>query len=283
MKVEEASHSQRILQVIQHDNVSFALKMQTTNTEVYSAFNPVDLLTFIKQGSLTLFNAKGKVHIPEGSCYIIPKYADFKIQRHLNAHGDPFQSYGIVLPEACFSSENYHLDADHKKAAIEHLLMPAADLSEVTDRLITHFDSKRLFDTQEIGDIISLITKSIRTLPVVVLKANLSSRSDEFLAFIQAHITENINQDALAKKIGMSPSTFFRLSRKKLGMSPYKWLQDQRLHFARFQLQFTQKSVSNIYMELGFEDLAHFSKVFKNKFGYNPSTTYNQVIIEIIS
>lgn len=279
----EASKNRRILQVIQHEKESFAIKMQTTNTEVYSGFNAVDLFTYVRQGSLTLFNTKDTITIPEGSCFIIPKYADFKVQRHLNAKGDPFESYGIVLPDLGFASETYSDNKSIQKSPIEHLLIPTASVELITKRLITHFKLKRLFVDQEVREMIIHLSEFISQLPEAVLISNLSSRHDAFLGVLHAHITENINQEALAKKMGMSVSSFFRLARKKLGISPYKWLQDQRIHYARFQLQYTALPVSKIYMDLGYEDLAHFSKAFKTKFGYNPSDMYDTVTIEIIS
>lgn len=283
MVKEVESKDARILQIIQHRNNPVALKMKTTNTEAYSAFTAVDLLTYIHKGSLTLFNANEELHLPEGSCFITPRFSDYKIQRQLNIESGNFVSYGAILPTSCFNFSQNQNEKVYHKSAIEHLTIPTEKVFNSINILKTHFKLKKAFNNEELTELFAAFKINIDTVVDEDLYPNILSRNDPFLSFLYAHITKNINQDELAKTYGVSTSSFFRLARKKLGMSPYKWLQDQRIHYARFQMQLTALPISKIYMDLGYEDLAHFSRVFKNKFGYNPSETYNTVAIEIIS
>ncbi len=48
----------------------------------------------------------------------------------------------------------------------------------------------------------------------------------------------------------------------------------QRLQLARKMMVQSGKKASEVYLEVGFEDLAHFSKRFKSQYGVNPSEVH---------
>ena len=52
--------------------------------------------------------------------------------------------------------------------------------------------------------------------------------------------------------------------------SPGKWLTDKRLEYAKHLLETSKKSVSEVADACGFENPAHFSRVFKEKTGMAP-------------
>jgi AraC-like DNA-binding protein len=68
-----------------------------------------------------------------------------------------------------------------------------------------------------------------------------------------------------------SLSTFKREFRKHYGVSPGRWLLDRRLEHSASLLLTTEMSVTEVMLECGFEDLSHFSRAFKEKFGQAPS------------
>ena len=53
--------------------------------------------------------------------------------------------------------------------------------------------------------------------------------------------------------------------------TPHQWILKKRLSFARNLLIQGERKASDIYLEAGFEDLAHFSRTFKKQFGIPPS------------
>lgn len=89
--------------------------------------------------------------------------------------------------------------------------------------------------------------------------------------FMQHHFKENRPLKEFARDSARSLSTFKRDFRKLFNTSPAKWLKERRLSFAYHLLKNSNRKASDIYLEIGFEDLAHFSKSFKNQFGINPS------------
>jgi AraC-like DNA-binding protein len=54
-------------------------------------------------------------------------------------------------------------------------------------------------------------------------------------------------------------------------MSPRHWLQVKRLTEARHLIEKKNRKPSEIYLDLGFESLSHFSHSFKKRFGKAPT------------
>jgi AraC-like DNA-binding protein len=89
--------------------------------------------------------------------------------------------------------------------------------------------------------------------------------------FMEYHYMQKHTIEELAYLSGRSASTFNREFRKLFNQSPHQWIKEKRLAFARSLLQRTELTASDVYLQAGFEDLAHFSRSFKSFFGINPS------------
>nr|WP_236050136.1 AraC family transcriptional regulator [Hymenobacter negativus] len=85
------------------------------------------------------------------------------------------------------------------------------------------------------------------------------------------HYSYDVPLTQFAKLTGRSLSTFERDFAKIFSITPEKWLQNQRLQQAHFLVIQQKKRPSDIYLELGFETLSHFSYAFKKKFGQTPT------------
>ena len=68
----------------------------------------------------------------------------------------------------------------------------------------------------------------------------------------------------------MSVSTFKRKFEKHYTESPVKWFQNKRLEYAHHLLYKQQKSSSEIYLEVGYENLSSFIQAYKSKYGVTP-------------
>jgi AraC-like DNA-binding protein len=91
-------------------------------------------------------------------------------------------------------------------------------------------------------------------------------------AYMNRHFSYNIPLAQFAKLTGRSLSTFKRDFMKIFSVTPEKWLQKQRLNMAHFLISQKHKKPSDVYLEVGFENLSHFSTVFKKEFGVNASS-----------
>ncbi len=69
----------------------------------------------------------------------------------------------------------------------------------------------------------------------------------------------------------MSLSTFKRHFTAEYKKAPGKWLKDKRLQKAKELLQGGDLKASDIYLDVGYNNLSNFSVAFKNKFGISPT------------
>jgi AraC-like DNA-binding protein len=74
----------------------------------------------------------------------------------------------------------------------------------------------------------------------------------------------------IARLSGRSLSSFKRAFQEEFETSPAAWIKQKRLEHAVFLLKNTQKNISEISMEIGYESVSHFIKAFKEKFGTTP-------------
>lgn len=80
----------------------------------------------------------------------------------------------------------------------------------------------------------------------------------------------NLKLEEFAQLSNRSLSTFKRDFTKHFQVSPGKWLMEKRLHHSFHLLTNTDKTVTEAAFESGFENRAHFSRAFHQRFGETP-------------
>ncbi|WP_241775203.1 helix-turn-helix transcriptional regulator [Chryseobacterium sp. ERMR1:04] len=88
--------------------------------------------------------------------------------------------------------------------------------------------------------------------------------------FMNHNYKFNISLERFAFMTGRSLSTFKRELKAIFNTTPGKWLMNKRLQEAYFLLDKEHKKRTDIYVDLGFEDLSHFSFTFKKLYGISP-------------
>jgi AraC-like DNA-binding protein len=90
-------------------------------------------------------------------------------------------------------------------------------------------------------------------------------------AFMNRNFRFNVSLERFAYLTGRSLSTFQRDFEKIFGAHPRKWLQHKRLNEAYYLIKEKGAHATEVYLEIGFQDLSHFSFAFKKLFGFAPS------------
>ncbi|MFZ4860997.1 helix-turn-helix domain-containing protein [Sphingobacterium sp. Mn56C] len=90
-------------------------------------------------------------------------------------------------------------------------------------------------------------------------------------AFMEHNYLFNLKIPRFAYLTGRSLSGFKRDFEKVYEVAPSKWLLQKRLNEAYFLIKEKKKKSSEVYLDVGFENLSHFSYVFKKQFGIPPS------------
>ena len=88
---------------------------------------------------------------------------------------------------------------------------------------------------------------------------------------VEENYTSPISLDELAYLSGRSLSSFKREFQDIYGESPARWIREKRLSKAQQMLRSSSLSVADVAYSLGFENPTHFSRIFKQQFGYTPS------------
>ncbi len=97
------------------------------------------------------------------------------------------------------------------------------------------------------------------------------SYSEYAVRYINNHFSEKLRIQQLADHIGISRSYLVKLMKQQTGMSPQEYLIETRMRRASELLSKSNDPIRDIAAECGYEDALAFSKVFKSRFGVNPS------------
>jgi AraC family transcriptional regulator len=89
--------------------------------------------------------------------------------------------------------------------------------------------------------------------------------------FIEASYLEPINLFSIADVVNLSPHHFLRLFKQAFELAPYQFVTQKRLELAKKWLKETDKDVTDICFDLGFDSLGTFSRNFKARFRVAPT------------
>lgn len=90
---------------------------------------------------------------------------------------------------------------------------------------------------------------------------------------VEQHYASPISVSELAYLSGRSLSSFKRDFQNIYNIAPATWIREKRLEKAKEMLETTVLSVSDICYSLGFENVSHFSRIYKEFHGQAPSTS----------
>lgn len=93
---------------------------------------------------------------------------------------------------------------------------------------------------------------------------------------MESNFRYNLSLENFAEMCHRSLSSFKRDFQKIYNEAPGRWILNKRLDYAAVLLRNNHLNISQIVFECGFEDLSHFSRSFKSKFGISPTQFRNQ-------
>lgn len=102
------------------------------------------------------------------------------------------------------------------------------------------------------------------------------TRMQKFLQYIEQHFGEDVSLEVLAASANVSKSECLRCFKSTMQSTPYKYLIEYRLSKAAELLKNTDESISNIAECVGFHQISHFGKCFKEKTGLAPRDYRNR-------
>ena len=88
--------------------------------------------------------------------------------------------------------------------------------------------------------------------------------------YIENHFTEKISRTDVAAHVALNENYLSRLFHAETGLSISDYILQKRMTLAKKLLVQTQKSISDIGVEIGYDATAYFIRVFKREVGKTP-------------
>ena len=109
-----------------------------------------------------------------------------------------------------------------------------------------------------------------------VLNAQMCRRVNKYIEENLAN--PELDLEDISRACGITRRSLHRLF-ERYGLSPFNWIRMRRLELARNALMHmtTNGACTDVAFKYGFNSSAHFSRVFKHKFGLSPRQFQNQI------
>ena len=242
------------------------------------SFIPDHVVGYIISGQMELFQNGRTYFLNPGEMGFMKRNQLIKVIKHPGENGEPFSSISIfmnqeILRDFCIE---YQTKADGVYTGEPMKQYP----NQVG--LISLFASLIPYFTQNIPLVKSLAALKVKEAILTLLQVDPELKNILFdfnkpgkidlEEFMNQNYAYNVPIKRFAQLTGKSLATFKRDFEKIFHLPPNRWLQQKRLQEAHYLIGQKNRKPSDVYLEVGFENLSHFSFSFKKAFGYNPST-----------
>src|SRR5262249_6094069 len=120
---------------------------------------------------------------------------------------------------------------------------------------------------------LALLSYAVERIPVSRLRVGgaLSEAQRRKLArLIRERLGEDLSLGDLASFVGLGPRQFSRLFREAFGVTPHRYVLEQRLEAGARQLANGSLDIAEIALSLGFSSQSHFAAAFRKRFAQTP-------------
>ena len=233
------------------------------------------MLIWFISGETKIIQAHTTYYFKTGDIFLIPRNQLATIVNYPK-NGRPHKT--VVMHLSAQRLKRYYQNIDiNKKNSAEQKIFHFTNhpfLESCLASLIPYFDVRGEFPesiaTLKITEAITILREIDKTVDSVLANFDEPGKVD-LIDFMQRNFMFNMPMEKLGYLTGRSLSTFNRDFRKIFNVTPQKWLTEKRLELAYYQLAEKKKRPTEVYLEVGFEDLSHFSFAFKKKYGIAPT------------
>jgi AraC-like DNA-binding protein len=151
-----------------------------------------------------------------------------------------------------------------------------AELLKTARRIVELCQSK----ASSLRDIEANALLSLLLLQVVRKSCQIQKQGHDFpiqkaLDLLEANISENLSVESMAEKLHMSASSFKKGFRQATGIAPAEYFLRMKLNKARFMIQCSDMSITEISGALGFSSSQYFATSFKRYHLFSPMAWKN--------
>jgi AraC-like DNA-binding protein len=236
------------------------------------------VLSFQISGTLTLKNGEKEYIFKPGDFRFIRKNQLIKFLKQPGPDGI-FQAISIYLDQATL--RNFAMEYSQKtnliKTPEEETVLQLKEvplLKSFMDSLIPYINEDQLINQDlqalKLREAITILLQCKPELKDILFDFTEPGKID-LEAFMKKNFHFNVQLERFAYLTGRSLATFKRDFQRIFDNSPSRWLLQKRLQEAYYLIKEKGHSPSEAYLEVGFEDLSHFSFAFKKQYGMPPS------------
>jgi AraC-like DNA-binding protein len=233
------------------------------------------MLVWFISGETRLIQADATHTFKTGDIFLIPRN---QLATIIN-----YPKYGLPHKTVVMHLSVARLKQYYEKLEFEKTELPASKIFSYRNHpllqsclasLVPYFEVEGLFPESlaalKITEAISILRFIDPQIDAVLANFDVPGKVD-LLNFMERNFMFNMSLERLGYLTGRSLSTFNRDFKRLFNTSPQKWILDRRLELAHYHLTAKQKKPTEVYLEVGFEDLSHFSFTFKKKYGLSPN------------
>lgn len=140
---------------------------------------------------------------------------------------------------------------------------------------------QRILDSQKEKQTLLAVSLIFRLLHICEMNSTVLTPADsrfrrKIMDYINDHLQESLSMDTIAKHIHISKFYMCKRFKAETGITIGNYIRMQRLYVAKKRLAETNDPISMIALDCGFNDLAHFTKLFHSTVKMTPSAYRKQ-------
>ena len=224
---------------------------------IYEPQSPFYNVWITVNGGGKLVTTKGEYDLEEGGVYLVPRS-------------------DMIMSSVPDKMDQYFFTFIEKKAIIPFNQIYKFKRVSYNVNYITE-NMNVIRDNYQKNDVVSSLKTSAAAAAIIsefiegVKNVQTYTEMLPVLNFVNERLSENISVEQLSQITHYSPEYFSSIFKQRFGVSPKKFILNQKINEAKIQLATTQKTIRQIGEEVGFPDQIYFSKIFKKTTGFSPS------------
>lgn len=237
-------------------------------------------LIYIHSGELEITCGSRKTVLHPGDCAFMRRDNRMWLQKRVK-DGCPYRSVVMKFSREylreyfrALDSREIPSDAKRTREALVRFPSERLDVRSLFESLLPYFDAGATPDE----DILRM-KMAEGMLSILKTDANLYASLFDFVEpwkidiadFMEKNYMNDLSMEEMAYYTGRSLATFKRDFKKISELTPQKWLIRRRLEAARELIRCGGRKVSEICFDVGFKNLSHFSKLYKETYGMAPT------------
>lgn len=237
-------------------------------------------LIYLCSGELEIEERGKKTVLHAGECAFMRRDNQLWLNKKVE-DGKPYHSVVLnfsrqFLREFYQTLNRQQIPSDSKREKISFRMLPnnRPDIRSLFESVIPYFNagekpSDDVLKLKMVEGIYVLLNTDIN------LYASLFDFVEPWKIDILDYLNENymfdLSMNEIASYTGRSLATFKRDFAKVSDLTPQKWIIKRRLEAAHDLIKSGKKKVTEACFDVGFKNLSHFSKIYKEAYGVAPS------------